>query len=94
MESIKAETCIEVSLSGELPYFEETEARAKITGYSLCKQILVDTINNEIAGTPDIYLSISMCGRTVDYATPDDIPNESVLCSCGNHWLIRYRDLR
>ncbi len=100
---------VQLSGQGELPCadFEETKRRTKITGYSILKQILVDAMDGKITDAryvsidlpkPDVYLSlvIEPCGGSVQYATPDDIPEESVPCPCGDktHWMIHYLDLR
>ncbi len=78
--------------------------RARRNGYSLCKQILVDYIkayvkmNGKLSKNHDYILEIKLepCGTEAKYKTFDDIPNESVICSCGNpnHYLIRYIDQR
>lgn len=69
----------------------------------MLKQILVDSIDNQIAEAQskgecpklDIYLSIGLpCGHRAEYETPNDIPEVDIPCSCGNsrHWFIRYEN--
>ena len=106
-------TGAQIQLSGDSYYagkgWRNFLRRARYNGYSLTKQVLVDSVKafigdkkrrfpHEKFPKPDIVLAITMdeCGSKVNYKTFDDIPEQDVPCPCGNpkHWIIRYKDLR
>ena len=65
------------------------------------RKTLIDEIEEFRLRNPDkikegepVLRIITDCGYTMEYRTYDDIPEKSVLCSCGNpeHWVIRYSE--
>jgi len=64
------------------------------------RQALIDAHDwHEEEGQPVLRVALygeqlGCCGGSVDYATVDDIPYQSVPCPCGNpkHWLIKYEE--
>ena len=99
------EATLQVSANGHgTKEWRNLKQRARRNGYSLPKQLLVDTIKQQIKDKgilkrnydDVLVVEISNCGGSASYKTWDDIPDHDVPCPCGDptHWLIKYERVK
>ena len=76
-----------------LPLAGERPVRAVVAPN---REALVDVLRlaRRAGSTTPIIRIVMPCGQVVEYQTPDDIPDTSVACPCGNpfHWILWFED--
>lgn len=69
--------------------YQRLKKRAEKNGWSVGKETLIEAIIDIVPRVVDMP-----CGESISLDTLDDIPDEDLLCSCGNpnHHFVRYEN--